>query len=153
MDRVLSLIRRGRIVIGQSYPAVEDIQARMFAIGSYLLVKGSRTFVNLEVGFQPEWFPEYDLDLGRATAPPPPRITALRSRGAYARRYERGLVIVNPADAPVTVALGRTYLLAAPTGGGAVPPSGTPPSTWRLTTRPVSSVTLGPRQAAVLLAR
>jgi hypothetical protein len=153
MNRVLSLVRRGRIVIGQSYPAVEDLQARMFAIGSYLLVKGSRTFVNLEVGFQPEWFPEYELDLGRATAPPPPRITALRSRGAYVRRYERGLVVVNPADAPVTAALARTYLLATPTGGGAVPPSGRPPSSWRLTTSPVSSVTLGPRQAAVLLAR
>lgn len=63
MNRVLWLVRRGRIVIGQSYPAVDDIQTRMFSLGSYLLVKGSRTCVNLEV--QPEWFPEYDLDLGR----------------------------------------------------------------------------------------
>ena len=153
MNRVLSLVRRGRIVIGQTYPAADDIATRMFALGSYLLVKGSRTFINLEVGSQPEWFPEYDLDLGRATTPPPTRITALRSRGAYVRRYERGLVLVNPAEAPVTVALGGTYRLVTPNGGGAVPASGTPPPSWRLTSSPVSSVTLGPRQAAVLLNR
>jgi hypothetical protein len=93
------------------------------------------------------------LAVAAFTAAAPPRIMALRSRGAYVRRYERGLVIVNPAEAPVTVALGRTYRLATPTGGGAVPPSGTPPSSSCLATRPVSSVTLGPRGAAALLGR
>lgn len=152
MDRVLSLVRRGRVVIGQAYPTAGDQAARMLALGSYLLVKGSRTFLNLELGAPPEWFPEYELDLGPALSGPPARIESLRSRGVYVRRYRRGLVLVNPSDATVTYPLARTHFWVTPRGGGVVPQSGVPPASWALVTTGIAgSVTLGPRRAAVLL--
>ncbi|HSC03331.1 MAG TPA: hypothetical protein VLC49_08430 [Solirubrobacteraceae bacterium] len=37
-------------------------------LGSYLLVKGSHTFVNMDIGSEPQWVPEYGVDLGPARA-------------------------------------------------------------------------------------
>jgi hypothetical protein len=70
LDRVLGLVRRDRIVIAQAYPDVDDVRARTFALASYLLVRGEHTYLNFEVSSTPEWFPEYDLALGPAAAPP-----------------------------------------------------------------------------------
>ena len=50
MDRTLSEVRLGKVVICQSYPDPSDVQMRMFVLGSYLLFKGTHTFVNLEIG-------------------------------------------------------------------------------------------------------
>jgi hypothetical protein len=153
LDRALSLVRRGRIVIAQAYPRTDDVHARTFALASYLLVKGRRTFVNLEVAQEPEWFPEYELELGPATSLPR-RIADLRSRGAYARRFQRGLVIVNPSAATVTYPLGRVMYWVQPRGGGVLPRSGLKPAAWRLGATGVSgAITLGPAQAAILLDR
>jgi hypothetical protein len=43
----------------------------------------------------------------------------------YRRAFAHGIVLVNPAGAPVTIApLGAVYRLVMATGGGAVPPPG-----------------------------
>ncbi len=152
MNRTLSEVSLGRVVIGQAYPDVSDVQMRMFVLGSYLLVKGTHTFVNLEIGFSPEWFPEYGIDLGRAVDPVPSSIEDLRSQGAYARQYEKGLVVVNPGDVPVTYALHGSMYLVTPVGGGTVPDDGMIPPSWKLTYSQVSSVTLAPRSSAILVA-
>src|SRR5205823_1328298 len=47
LDRALGLIRKGRVVIAQSYPDAADVDARTFDLASYLLIKGDRTYVNL----------------------------------------------------------------------------------------------------------
>ncbi|MGQ9554904.1 MAG: hypothetical protein ACUVWR_12410 [Anaerolineae bacterium] len=44
MDRILGAVRHGQAIIAQTY-ATGD-QERLFALGSYLLVKGSRTYLN-----------------------------------------------------------------------------------------------------------
>jgi hypothetical protein len=139
-------------VIAQSYPDVGDVDARLFDLGSYLLIKGDRTYVNLEVASAPEWFPEYDVDLGPAQAPPPQRVEQLQQQSVYARRYAHGLVVVNPGDTQTTYRLDRTYTLLTPHGGGVVPDSGTPPPAWGLARSRVSGeLTLAPRRAAILL--
>jgi Hypothetical glycosyl hydrolase family 15 len=93
MTRALGLVRRGRVLIGQSYLSPRDLRARGFVLGSYLLIKGPHTFVNMDIGSEPQWLPEYGVDLGRALTPAPASIDALRvSRGLYARRYAHGLV-------------------------------------------------------------
>jgi hypothetical protein len=152
MDRVLRLVRRGRIVIGQSYLGPGDLTARGFVLGAYLLVKGRHTFVNMDTGLAPEWFPEYDVRLGRALAPPPRRVAALRrAGGAYVRRFARGEAVVNPGSVPVTYRFGGARLLVVPRGGGPLPAGGRPRA-WRLTTRPAAgSLRIGPREGAVLL--
>jgi hypothetical protein len=63
-DGVASLVRKNKIVIAQCYPDTSDVRSRMFALASYLIVGGARTYLNLEVSSEPEWFPEYDLELG-----------------------------------------------------------------------------------------
>ncbi|HKT44827.1 MAG TPA: putative glycoside hydrolase [Gaiellaceae bacterium] len=147
LTRALGLIRKGKVVICQSYPDVGDVQARMFDLASYLLIKGGHTYVNFGEGIQVSWFPEYAIDLGVPVDPP-----ALRQdQGAFVRRYANGLVLANPSDAAVHYVLPGTMQLVTPSGGGAVPASGQIPASWTLHEAPVTSVTLGPRQGAVLL--
>jgi len=151
MDRTLGLVNLGRVVIGQTYPHTGDVQMRMFALGSHLLIKGAHTFVNLEIGFSPEWFPEYGIDLGPATDPVPASIDDLLSGGVYLRHYAKGLVVVNPGSTTVTYDLGGPLYRVMPVGGGTVPSSGVVPPSWKLTTAQVTSVSLHPQEAAILL--
>jgi hypothetical protein len=51
----------------------------------------------------------------------------------------------------VRSALPGTMQLVTPAGRGAVPDSGLLPAAWTLQTAPVTAVTLGPLQGAVLL--
>lgn len=147
LTRALGLVRKGKIVICQSYPDAADVGARMFDLASYLLIKGGRTYVNFGEGIQVSWFPEYDLDLGPALDPPGLR----QDQGAFVRRFANGLVVVNPGDSPVRYALPAAMRLVTPSGGGAVPGSGQLPASWTLQESTVSSLTLGPRRGAVLL--
>jgi hypothetical protein len=125
MNRVLGLVRRGRVILAQSYLSPADTVARGFVLGSYLLVKGSHTFLNMDIGSEPQWFPEYRVDLGPALAPPPARIEQLRlSSGMYERAYARGLVIVNPDAGPHRIRVPAGSRIVRPVGGGALPDNG-----------------------------
>jgi hypothetical protein len=148
LTRALSLVRKGKIVIAQSYPDAGDVQARMFDLASYLLIKGAHTYVDFPEGIEVDWFPEYGIDLGAAVDPP-----GLRQQdGAFVRRFAKGLVAVNPGDAPATLPLDGAYERVLPQGGGRVPDSGVLPASWSLAETPVAgTLTLGPREGAVLL--
>lgn len=147
LTRALGLVRKDRIVVCQSYPAVDDVGARVFDLASYLLIKGAHTYVNFGEGIRVSWFPEYGLDLGAPVDPPRLR----QDQGAFVRRFANGLVVVNPGDSVVTYTLRETMQLVTPVGGGAVPETGQLPAAWTLEQAPVASVTLGPRRAALLL--
>jgi hypothetical protein len=147
LSRALTLVRKNKIVIVQSYPPLANADERMFELASYLLVKGDHTYVNFPLGIEVDWYPELGLDLGRAVDPPGLR----QEQGAYVRRYAKGLVAVNPGEAPVTLTLDGTYDRVLPHGGGRVPDLGVLPAEWGLTRVPVQSVTLEPHQGAVLL--
>jgi hypothetical protein len=103
--------------------------------------------VNFGEGIQVSWFPEYGIDLGAPVDPPGLRL----DQGAFVRRYANGIVLANPGDSTVHYVLPGTMQLVTPSGGGAVPESGQIPASWTLQEAPVTSVTLGPRQGAVLL--
>jgi hypothetical protein len=124
----------------------------MFILGTYLLVKGSRTYVNLDAeGLQIQWFPEYDIALGSPTDPLPASIDAFRDATSqvYVRHYANGLVLVNPSSTAETYSLGATLYQVVPSGGGVVPSDGSEPGS--LDTTPVTSVPLQPDTAVVLL--
>jgi hypothetical protein len=151
-DRILALERKGSIVIGQTYPTENDVQARMFALASYLLVKGSHAFLNFGDGIQVSWFPEYGVDLGAPLGSLPRSTAALRdARGAFVRRYTRGLVYLNPGEGTIDETVPSGYEQVTPTGGGAVPASGVLPSSWRLLETQVGTLTLAPHSGAVLV--
>jgi hypothetical protein len=152
MNRSLSLIRRGRVLIAQSYLSPGDMRARGFVLGSYLLIKGSHTFVNMWIGDEPQWFPEYGVRLGPALSPPPASVDALRVPGGlYVRRYACGVVAVNPDTRAHTLSLARPMRLVVPVGGGALNATANT-SGWGLLQRPVSgSVVVPPHGGAILL--
>jgi hypothetical protein len=88
---------------------------------------------------------DWELDLGRGVDPPGLR----RDQGAFVRHFERGLVVVNPSEATVSYTLSGRMYRYVPGPGGTVPDSGKTSFHRNITVG--SSVTLGPRQAAVLL--
>jgi hypothetical protein len=151
MNRILPLVRSNRILIGQTYPNVGDINERLFVLGSYLLIKGRRTFLNMDIGMDPEWFPEYSLVLGPAIDPLPADISGEfdPSWSVYVRHFAHGMVLVNPGTTSQSIALPATFQEVIPSGGGFVPPDGSEPGS--LSTAPVTSLTLAANQAAILL--
>jgi uncharacterized protein (TIGR03437 family) len=152
MNRILNLERQNKIIIAQSYlDGPSDLTARNFYIANYLLVKGARTFVNLELGQEPEWFPEYDIPIGSPTDSLPVNVDGWRdaATGLYRRSYSNGLVIVNPTNATLTMNLGKTYYLAQANGGGYLPADGLPTGT--INYQATNSVTLAAGTAAMLL--
>ena len=151
MDRLLPLVRADKIILAQTYPEASDVQARLFMLSCYLLIKGRHTYVNLELGGGPDWLPEYGIDLGPPAEPVPETISQLLHPEwqVYARRYAKGLVLVNPGDETREVDLGVAHYAVCPEGGGFVAEDGTAPGT--LAFRPVERLTLGPHQGAVLL--
>ncbi|MGV8039033.1 MAG: putative glycoside hydrolase [Thermoanaerobaculaceae bacterium] len=87
----------GKALLAQTY--VDGAQERLFTLGSYLLVKGSRTYLNFETSDAPDWWPEYDVPIGAALQPPAASVDALQSAvpGVYTRAFDNGSVWVNPA--------------------------------------------------------
>ncbi len=160
MDRVLGLARRRKVVIAQAYPRGDgspaDVDDRLFALASYLLVKGRRSYLNLETSPRVEWWPEYEVDLGPYLDEPPARVDALLegaggdSPGLYVRRYARGLVVVNPFERQQSLDLGRTMWAVTPVGGGEVPADGRTDG-WRIAVDPVQRIDVRPGGADVLL--
>jgi len=151
MNRVLGLVTREKVVIGQSY-ATGD-QERMFALGSYLLVKGSRTYLTVELSEEPEWYPEYGIPIGAPTQTAGSDIANLYDPAShtYRRNFDNGFVIVNAQDqsgTSATINLGGTFYLAKVSGGGLVTSSGT--TTGKVTYEAVTRITLPPYSAALL---
>jgi hypothetical protein len=118
MDRGLGLVRRDKVILAQSYLSPGDMTARGFVLGSYLLIKGSHTFLNMDIGLVPQWFPEYGIQLGQPLQPPPANIQALQIGGLYERAYQHGGVAVNPGDQPQSLSWHEPVQLVRPFGGG-----------------------------------
>jgi Ca2+-binding RTX toxin-like protein len=129
----------------------------MFGLGSYLLVKGDRSYLTFEGGYEPEWWPEYDVPVG-APIETAATIADLDpdGDGVYVRRFDDGMVLVNPTSpwdgsaVTRTVDLGGAFAMVITSGGGPLPPSGVPEGTIAYET--VTSVTLPPYSAAVVFA-
>jgi len=154
MDRTLALVRSNKVLICQSYPAAGSATERMFATASYLLVKGSATYLNLlsTDAVALEYYPEYTLDLGGARGAQPTGIAILWNPawGVYRRDYTNGLALVNPGASPVTITnLGATYWRVSTSGGGVVNASGSYGGS--VSASSVTSLTLPAYSGAVLL--
>ena len=152
MNRALKLAAAGKLIIMQSYPST--LADRQFLVATYMLLKGTHTFVNLS-GSGVTYFPEYELDFGAPAASPPQDVSAYASAGAYRRDFAHGSVIVNPSASTVSVSLGTTLYLISSTGGGPVGDADLDGNGnyigGSLTSSAVTSVTLAPQTAALLL--
>ena len=153
MNRILALVNLDKVIMAQPYlENASNITSRLFYLASYLLIKGSHTYINIDMGYEPEYFPEYDIDLGLATESAGSDIANLYVDAwqVYRRRFENGMVLVNPSGTSRTVDLGGTYYQATPAGGGLIP-ADADISSWRVDYSAVTSVILEPYSGAVLL--
>ena len=83
---------------------LNDYRLMRYALGSCLLGDGYFSYTDDRAGYSSvAWFDEYDVRLGKAVDPPQ---TQAWSNGVYRRRYEHGMVLVNPDVMPRTVAPG-----------------------------------------------
>jgi len=150
MNRALGLAQ-DKVIIAQSY--VGGDQERMFVLGSYMLIKGAHSYLNIIRNGAPEWYPEYDIPIGAPIQSAGSDITNLYdpASSVYRRAFDNGFVLVNAQDrsgTTLTINLGGTYYLTQTRGGGPVPVSGVP--TGEVTYQAVTRVSLPPYSAAVL---
>jgi hypothetical protein len=126
MDRALRLSRAGKILILQ--PELLSQQHRGFLIGTYYLLQGSRTYLNIVDGDARGmyWYPEYGFDLGAPLAGPGATMAAYDSADGvvdqvYRRDFTAGRVVVNGADAPRVITTGPgQWQRCTGAGGGSV---------------------------------
>ncbi len=139
------------LVVKEQPGLTDDIQKRVFSVGSYLLVSGDNVVFSMADAQHIKtnsllYYPEYTLDLGE-----PLGAYTRTEDGLYLRRFEKGLVLVNPSDSATrTYTLPTDYLEVIPQGGGEVDETGH----WegKLTYQPVSGqVTLPPVSALLLV--
>jgi hypothetical protein len=162
MNRGLALSGANKIVIMQPYlddsnpDSAAAIQQREYLLGTYLLLQGEYTYLNIsEGGVDPYYFPEYQLNLGAAATPVPANVSSYLWNGVYRRNFQNGFVLVNPNASTYTLNLGGTYQLATPSGGGILTDADLDANGnyigGTLTYQSLSSVTLGPGSAAVFV--
>jgi hypothetical protein len=156
-NRTLNLIRNDKIYIAQNIPDQADVPDRVWQLANFLLLRHEKSFLNINGSEgQLSWYPEYDLDIGEPLDKTvPANIDGRRhASGIYFRRYEEGLVLVNPTNSALSFPLlpGDPHLLATPFGGGGILADGTlaHPMGWTYDLEG-SSITLQPWTAAILV--
>lgn len=151
MDRTLAAVGRNQAVIGQTY--VTSAQNRMFTIGSYLLIKGARTYISINNSMAIEWYPEYDIPIGSPTQSATGNSiqTLLDASGLYRRNFTNGFVLVNSGTTVLTESLDSTYFLAQTSPDGTLTVNASGAETGTLSYSAVNSITLPAHSAAVLL--
>ncbi len=91
------------------------------------------------------YYPEYELDLGV-----PLGRYRVNDEGIYERKFEKGMVLVNPSDTEsYTYSLDRKYNKLIPVGGGVLQEDGT--CDGYLTYEPVNDVLILPPVSGVVL--
>jgi hypothetical protein len=123
MNRGLAFTANGKIVIMQPYPSADPATAAGqqqvdFFLGTYLLLKGDQTYLNILYGGGAQYFPEYGLNLGAPTTPTQTSVSGYLWNGVYRRDFQNGFVLVNPGSTTYTLNLGGTYRRVVAGGGG-----------------------------------
>src|SRR6516165_2477153 len=160
MNRGLNLTDNGKIVIIQPYPSADPSTAAGqqqvdFFLGTYLLLKGDQTYLNIDYGGGVQYYPQYQLNLGAATTPLASDVSAYLWNGVYRRDFQNGFVLVNPGTTTYALNLGGTYQLVTGSGGGTLTDSGLDASGnyigGSLSYQNMSTITLTGGSAAVFL--
>jgi hypothetical protein len=128
--RVIELIERNRenkliTLVSKKEHLTEDIQSRVFIIASYLLISNQNVSINMiDLDYDQNstiyYFPEYEIYLGS-----PLNNYSIDNNGIYEKRFEKGIVLVNPGDTEsYTYILDRKYEKVVPIGGGKLQENG-----------------------------
>jgi hypothetical protein len=123
MNQGLNFTDNGKIVIMQPYPSAAPTTAAgqqqvNFLLGTYLLLKGNETYLNIDYGGGVQYYPQYEVNLGPAVTPLQSSVSGYFWNNVYRRDFQNGFVLVNPGSTTYTLNLGNTYRLAQGSGGG-----------------------------------
>jgi len=134
----------GRVLLAVPTPDVSAVNLRMFCVASFLLIKNDTSYYTLNAsglgappnGYSgnPEWFPEFEIDVGSYLDDCPGSLDGLRVAGSsggglYARWYTGGLVLVNSSPSTTySIELDRQYYQVSFSGGGWVATNGSKPA-------------------------
>lgn len=130
-----------KVMLAVPTPDVSDIALRQFCVACFLLIKNDTSYYSMNMSGlggsptgnngNPDWYPEYEIDIGSYLDDVPDTVHALRVAGSaagglYARWYTGGLVLVNTSmSTTYSFELDRTYYAISFTGGGWVQLNGT----------------------------
>jgi Hypothetical glycosyl hydrolase family 15/Bacterial Ig-like domain (group 2) len=160
MNQGLNLTDNGKIVIMQPYPSASPTTASgqqqiNFLLGTYLLLKGDQTYLNIDYGGGVQYYPQYELNLGSAVTPLQSNVSGYLWNGVYRRDFQNGFVLVNPGSTTYTLNLGGNYRLVQGTGGGTMTDADLDANGnyigASLTYKQVNSITLTGGSAAIFL--
>jgi hypothetical protein len=131
-------VKPGKVAIFHAFgESPSDYAALRYGMASALLDDGYFMFRPRSGSQVPAMYDEYLAPLGQpATAPP----TAAASNGIWMRRYEHGLVLVNPQQATASIDIGSGYRRIAGTQDPGVNNG-----------QAQQTVTLGPRQGLIMV--
>jgi Hypothetical glycosyl hydrolase family 15 len=149
---------------GASPDSAQGMQERSWSFGSYLLLKGDHTYINMYgavTGTRLQWYPEYQVNLGAAQDPGgmPTTVDGYYDPGSqlYIRQFQNGLVLVNNSGRSLVYSPGQVMQQVIVNGwGGGVRPGDINPVTntyiagW-LSSQLVNSVTVGPYSSVILI--
>lgn len=97
---------KGKYFLGLAHSGNSDAAAARFGWATALLGANGHASFALAADYtsEPASFPEYGYDIGEPAAP-----EGVDDSGVHRRAFEKGLVLVNPTNAPVSVTFGGTY--------------------------------------------
>jgi hypothetical protein len=107
MDRYRAALANSRgpkLVVVNVQGSLTDYRLARYGLTSALLEDGYFSYTDRAVGYSSvPWFDEYEVELGLPREPP---ARVPHASGVFMRRFDRGLVIVNPkGNGPQTVSL------------------------------------------------
>jgi hypothetical protein len=151
-------------ILSQVPNSPQGLQERSWAFGSYLLLKGDHTYINMYgavTSSRLQWYPEYQVNLG---APQDPGGMPLTVDGyydpnsqLYVRSYQNGIVLLNNAATSLVYTPAQPMQQVIVSGyGGGVRPGDIDPNTNRyvagaLASQMVNTVTVGPYSSVILI--
>jgi Hypothetical glycosyl hydrolase family 15 len=160
MNRGLNLTDNNKIVIMQPYlqdtpDSATGQQERNFYLGTYLLLKGDETYLDIDYGGGAQYYPEYQLNLGAPTTSLPSNVSSYLWNGVYRRDFQNGFVLVNPGTTTYNLNLGGNFQEVQGHGGGTLTDAQLDANGnyigGSLTYQNVSSITLAGGSAAIFL--
>jgi hypothetical protein len=117
-----------------------DYRTIRYGLASALLENGWFMHLPSSGAFKPNWVDEYEAPIGKPIESPP---TAPKSNGIWMRKYENGVVLVNPSKTSTrSIYVGNAYKRLKGTQSPTVNNGA-----WQ------STVTLGPRQGLIMIKR
>jgi hypothetical protein len=128
MNRIHDLVNMNKIILCQTGVDVDNTRDRLFVLGSYCLVKGYYTYLNM-VGpwsLEPQWWPEYDWGISGPSGSWTDISELQDAGGCYVQNYSNGIVIVNPSDETRYYTTTKAYSHTMYAAGGLLPEDGVP---------------------------